>query len=68
MLISGSEDIVLCRTYRGLQKRIQKEGESAGLKCQVHYWAGAWEVEELFQKLEPTVEVNETHNLLTWED
>ena len=51
LLTCSSEDIVFCRTYRGLQKRIQKEGESAGLKCQVYYWAGAWEVEELFNKL-----------------
>ncbi|GJE95496.1 phosphatase phospho-type [Phanerochaete sordida] len=46
-----SEDAVLCRTYRGLQKRIEKDGAGAGLKCQVHYWSGAWEVEELFSKL-----------------
>lgn len=46
-----SQDIVLCRSYRGLQKRIQKEGEKEGLQCQVYYWAGAWEVEELFAKL-----------------
>ena len=46
-----SEDIVLCRRYRGLEKRIANEGESAGMKCKVLYWAGAWEVEELFAQL-----------------
>ncbi|PSR81184.1 hypothetical protein PHLCEN_2v6519 [Hermanssonia centrifuga] len=47
-----SEDIVLCRTYRGLQRRIQKEGENDGLKCKVGYWGGAWEVEEYFAKFD----------------
>lgn len=51
MLIPPSEDIVLCRTHRGLQKRIEREGEAAGLKCQAYYWGGAWEVEELFAKV-----------------
>ncbi|KAI0694320.1 phosphatase phospho-type [Cytidiella melzeri] len=46
-----SQDIVFCRSYRGLQKRIDKEGASCGLKAQVRYWAGAWEAEELFSKL-----------------
>ncbi|KAK7692568.1 hypothetical protein QCA50_004198 [Cerrena zonata] len=45
-----SSDIVLCRHHRGLQKRIEREGEAQDLKATVHYWAGAWEVEELFQK------------------
>ncbi|PFH53831.1 hypothetical protein AMATHDRAFT_136744 [Amanita thiersii Skay4041] len=43
-----SQDIVLCRNHRGLQKRIVKEG---GLQCQVKYWGGAWEVEEIFSSL-----------------
>ncbi|CAL1706843.1 unnamed protein product [Somion occarium] len=46
-----SSDVVLCRRYRGLQGRIEREGKTAGLKAHVHYWAGAWEVEELFQQL-----------------
>lgn len=46
-----SVDVVFCRTYRGLQKRIEKEGASAGLKCQVRYWAGAWEAEEHFDQV-----------------
>ncbi|KAI0063717.1 hypothetical protein BV25DRAFT_1801925 [Artomyces pyxidatus] len=50
-----SQDMVLCRQYRGLQKRIAKEGEREGLKCQIRYWAGAWEVEEIFQGLPPTI-------------
>ncbi|KAL5528567.1 hypothetical protein ACEPAF_7703 [Sanghuangporus sanghuang] len=42
------QDMILCRTYRGLQRRIEKEG---GLRCQVNYWGGAWEVEEYFDQL-----------------
>ena len=47
----SSTDVVLCRRHRGLEGRIDREGEKEGLKAQIHYWAGAWEVEELFQKL-----------------
>ncbi|RDB24919.1 Inorganic pyrophosphatase 1 [Hypsizygus marmoreus] len=46
-----SHDKVLCRSFRGLETRITKEGEKEGLKAQIHYWAGAWEVEELLGKL-----------------
>jgi len=46
-----NQDKVLCRSYRGLEGRIMKDGETEGLKAQVHYWAGAWEVEELFRTL-----------------
>ncbi|KAG1715756.1 hypothetical protein ID866_1424 [Astraeus odoratus] len=46
-----SQDMVLCRRFRGLERRIAQEGASEGLKCQVQYWAGAWEVEEIFGTL-----------------
>lgn len=46
-----SQDMVLCRRFRGLERRIAQEGEKEGLKCEVRYWAGAWEVEEVFGKL-----------------
>ncbi|KAL0956419.1 hypothetical protein HGRIS_002567 [Hohenbuehelia grisea] len=46
-----SQDMILCRRYRGLEKRIANEGEELGMRCQVKYWAGAWEVEELFGEL-----------------
>jgi len=46
-----SQDMVLCRRLRGLGHRIAQEGEKKGLKCQVKYWAGAWEVEEIFAQL-----------------
>lgn len=46
-----SQDMVLCRRYRGLERRIARDGETDGLKCQVKYWVGAWEVEEIFTKL-----------------
>ncbi|KAI0048259.1 hypothetical protein FA95DRAFT_1539953 [Auriscalpium vulgare] len=49
-------DMVFCRQYRGLQKRIAKEGEEEGLKCQIVYWAGAWEVEEIFSGLPNTID------------
>ena len=43
--------MVLCRRHRGLEKRIAKDGAKDGMKCQVKYWAGAWEVEEIFKSL-----------------
>ncbi|KAH7888490.1 phosphatase phospho-type [Phlebopus sp. FC_14] len=46
-----SQDLVLCRRFRGLERRIAQEGEKQGLKCQIRYWAGAWEVEEIFSQL-----------------
>ncbi|KAK0485804.1 phosphatase phospho-type [Armillaria novae-zelandiae] len=46
-----SQDMVLCRSFRGLQRRIDQDGEKLGLKCQVKYWGGAWEVEEIFNAL-----------------
>jgi len=46
-----SQDMIFCRTGRGLQKRIHAEGEQLGLKCLVHLWGGAWEIEEQFNKL-----------------
>jgi len=45
------QDLALVRRGRGLESRIAKEGRSAGLVCQVQYWAGAWEVEEILAKL-----------------
>ncbi|KAK0241783.1 phosphatase phospho-type [Armillaria nabsnona] len=46
-----SQDMVLCRSFRGLQRRIDKDGKKLGMKCQVKYWGGAWEVEEIFNAL-----------------
>ncbi|ESK96559.1 hypothetical protein Moror_6779 [Moniliophthora roreri MCA 2997] len=46
-----SQDIVCCRTFGGLPKRITRDGEKFGLKCQVKYWTGAWELEEIFNTL-----------------
>lgn len=43
-----SQDTILCRSFGGLHKRIAREG---GMKCQVKYWTGAWEVEEIFNTL-----------------
>ncbi|KDQ57794.1 hypothetical protein JAAARDRAFT_178264 [Jaapia argillacea MUCL 33604] len=45
------QDMVLCRRYRGLEGRIHRDGNKLGLKCEVKYWAGAWEVEEIFDSL-----------------
>jgi pyridoxal phosphate phosphatase PHOSPHO2 len=47
--------MALCRRYRGLERRIAREGERLGLKCQLRYWVGAWEVEEIFKGLPDTV-------------
>ncbi|KAG9220693.1 hypothetical protein CCMSSC00406_0003792 [Pleurotus cornucopiae] len=46
-----SQDFIFCRKFRGLEKRIANEGEKLGMRCQVKYWAGAWEAEELFDQL-----------------
>lgn len=50
-----SQDMVLCRRLRSLERRIAREGQGLGLKCQVKYWDGAWEVEEIFKGLPQTV-------------
>ncbi|KAF8638061.1 hypothetical protein AX16_010693 [Volvariella volvacea WC 439] len=44
-----SQDMVIARTFGGLKKRIETEGDERGLRCQVRYWTGAWEVEEILQ-------------------
>jgi len=49
LMAHPSQDIVFCRTGRGLQERIDKK--ELGLKCNVHHWGGAWEIEELFNRL-----------------
>ncbi|KAG8985125.1 hypothetical protein FRB93_006077 [Tulasnella sp. JGI-2019a] len=45
------QDLSLARVQRGLERRIKNEGPAAGLKSQVKYWLGAWEVEEIFATL-----------------
>jgi len=52
------QDMVFCRRFRGLENRIKREGEREGLLCQVRYWAGAWEVEELFGQLPDAIVAN----------
>jgi len=44
-------DVACVRRHRGLERRITNEGDSAGLKASVRYWAGAWEMEEIFKTL-----------------
>ncbi|KII92830.1 hypothetical protein PLICRDRAFT_51170 [Plicaturopsis crispa FD-325 SS-3] len=46
-----SQDLAVARTFGGLANRIAKEGEKEALKCEVKYWTGAWEVEEIFSQL-----------------
>lgn len=53
-----SQDAVFCRRHRALEHRITHEGKKVGLVCQIQYWAGAWEVEELFGQLPATVETS----------
>lgn len=48
VLRMGPNDVALVRNDKGLERRIRQEG---GVKCQVRYWTGAWEVEELFDAL-----------------
>lgn len=40
--------MLLYRMYRGLQRRIEKEGRPA---CKLKHWGGAWEIEEIFNEL-----------------
>lgn len=49
--ISYSQDVVCCRNFRGLEKRINEEGKREGLKAGIRYWAGAWEAEEIYNTL-----------------
>lgn len=51
LIIILSQDIAFVRRGRGLEERVQKEGPSQGLKCQVKYWSDAWEIEEYFAQL-----------------
>ncbi|CEH16407.1 hypothetical protein PFL1_03081 [Ceraceosorus bombacis] len=44
----GPKDVALVRRYRGLEKRIEKEG---GVEASIRFWAGAWEVEGLLKEL-----------------
>ena len=44
----GPNDIAWVRRHRGLARRILEEG---GVRCQVRYWTGAWEAEQLLQLL-----------------
>ena len=39
------------RKGRALERRVKEQGPAAGLKCQVKYWEGAWEIEEYFAEL-----------------
>jgi pyridoxal phosphate phosphatase PHOSPHO2 len=54
--IAFSQDMALCRKDRELERRIKQEGTKAGLVCQVRYWEGAWEVEEIFGQLPDAVD------------
>jgi len=47
----SSQDTVLCRRLKGLERRIERDGPKDGLKCQVYKWTEAWEVEEYFNAL-----------------
>jgi len=51
LLRMRAQDLALVRKGRGLETRIANEGQTAGLACQVMYWGGAWEVEEIFARL-----------------
>jgi pyridoxal phosphate phosphatase PHOSPHO2 len=40
---------VLCRRFRGLERKIVSRPDD--VKCGVKYWTGAWEVEEILDEL-----------------
>lgn len=42
---------MFCRRYRGLYNLIKQYEDEGRLHCGVHYWTGAWEVEELLDQL-----------------
>jgi pyridoxal phosphate phosphatase PHOSPHO2 len=44
--MSYRQDIAFVRKDMELAGRIKEEGASLGLKCQVRYWSGAWEIDE----------------------
>jgi len=46
-----SQDVAFVRRGRGLEERVEKEGPSQGLKCQIKLWTDAWEIEEYFAQL-----------------
>jgi hypothetical protein len=45
----SSQDLVLCRRFRGLERKIASRPDD--VKCGVKYWTGAWEVEEILDEL-----------------
>ncbi|EIW63357.1 uncharacterized protein TRAVEDRAFT_56397 [Trametes versicolor FP-101664 SS1] len=45
------QDVVFCRRFRGLYNLIKPYEEEGRLPCQVRYWTGAWEAEELLDQL-----------------
>ncbi|KAG8213566.1 phosphatase phospho-type [Butyriboletus roseoflavus] len=56
-----SQDVVLCRRFRGLEHKIANErakGSTSRLQCTVEYWSGAWEVEEKFKQYAKRTSVN----------
>lgn len=46
LLRMRKEDLFLVRKDMGLHAKVTKDGEERGLKADVKYWTGAWEVEE----------------------
>ena len=48
---TSRQDIVFCRRYRGLYNLIKPYEDEGRLHCQVAYWTGAWEAEELLDQL-----------------
>ncbi|GAA97050.1 hypothetical protein E5Q_03725 [Mixia osmundae IAM 14324] len=49
VLTLRSQDLALVRTGRELQRRIAREG---GTRCEIKYWGGAWEVEQIFNTMQ----------------
>lgn len=48
--LTHRNDLALVRSHRELSRRITKEAASAGLKCKIESWGGAWEVEKILME------------------
>lgn len=46
LLRMRKEDLCLVRKDMELHERVLKEGKEKGLKADVKYWTGAWEIDE----------------------
>jgi pyridoxal phosphate phosphatase PHOSPHO2 len=48
------DDFALVRVNRDLHRIVKSEEGASRLKCGIHYWSGAWEVERFFSQFSST--------------